>query len=87
METKVLQQEEKNVPYNSMNYFDKVYPSPHPNRQQRRKKESRFRGNNKGNSIIIVQGSKLGGTRKYFKAQQRILLKNGNVKTINHYTE
>ena len=87
MKEKELPQEVKNIPYNAkfMDEFKKAYVSQYPNRQERRKKEPRFKGNSKGNHITIVQGSELGGTRKYFRVTQRILCKDGSVKTINHY--
>lgn len=58
-----------------------AYEHSFPNRRQRKSeaKKDRFKGNQKGNSLTVLQGF------KYHRVRQRILLEDRSIKTINHY--
>lgn len=68
------------------NPINKAYINTHPNRRERRAHLSNksFRGNKKGNSLIVVDNGS--GSAKYERVLQVIVDKaTGLVKTIKHY--
>lgn len=59
----------------------KIYKSEFPNRSQRRdvKQKNPFNGNDKRFGLVVA------GKFKYRKRLQKIVLKDGSVKTIKHF--